>query len=147
MRILLDACVPRRLSHELPGHEVRTVPEMGWTDLDDGPLLDAMTGLFDALVTVDKNLPKQQRVQNRLFGIVVLRAKTNRLADLLPLVAALRAALEELRLGEVRELANNRLEAHRRGGGVLRPNVGGRRALSLSVRQWEHLQVEFPAKV
>jgi predicted nuclease of predicted toxin-antitoxin system len=104
MRILLDACVPRRLGNELPGHEVRTVPEMGWADLDDGPLLDAMAGLFDALVTVDKNLPKQQRVQNRLFGIVVLRAKTNRLADLLPLVAALRAALEELRPGEVREL-------------------------------------------
>src|SRR5919198_4229666 len=100
MRILLDACVPRRLANELPGHEVRTVPEMGWADLDDGPLLDAMAGLFDALVTVDKNLPKQQRVQNRLFGIVVLRAKTNRLADLLPLVAALRAALEELRPGE-----------------------------------------------
>jgi predicted nuclease of predicted toxin-antitoxin system len=105
MRILLDACVPRRLANELPGHEVRTVPEMGWADLDDGPLLDAMAGLFDALVTVDKNLPKQQRVRNRLFGIVVLRAKTNRLADLLPLVAALRAALEELRPGDVRELA------------------------------------------
>jgi predicted nuclease of predicted toxin-antitoxin system len=105
MRILLDACVPRRLANELPGHEVRTVPEMGWADLDDGPLLDAMAGLFDALVTVDKNLPKQQRVQNRLFGIVVLRAKTNRLADLLPLVVALRAALEELCPGEVRELA------------------------------------------
>ena len=105
MRILLDACVPRRLANELPGYEVRTVPEMGWADLDDGLLLDAMAGLFDALVTVDKNLPKQQRVQNRLFGIVVLRAKTNRLADLLPLVAALRAALEKLRPGEVRELA------------------------------------------
>jgi predicted nuclease of predicted toxin-antitoxin system len=105
MRILLDACVPRRLADELPGHEVRTVPEMGWADLDDGLLLDAMAGSFGALVTVDKNLPKQQRVQNRLFGIVVLRAKTNRLADLLPLVAALRAALEELRPGEVRELA------------------------------------------
>lgn len=105
MRILLDACVPRRLANELPGHEVRTVPEIGWADLDDGPLLDAMAGLFDALVTVDKNLPKQQRVHTRPFGIVVLRAKTNRLADLLPLISVLRAALEELRPGEVRELA------------------------------------------
>jgi predicted nuclease of predicted toxin-antitoxin system len=120
MRILLDACVPRRLANELPGHEVRTVPEMGWADLDDGPLLEAMAGLFDALVTVDKNLPKQQRVRNRLFGIVVLRARTNRLADLLPLVAALRAALEELRPGEVRDWpANTRLE--RTGGEVTCP--------------------------
>ncbi len=105
MRILLDACVPRRLANELPSHEVRTVPEMGCADLDDGPLLDAMAGLFDVLVTVDKNLPKQQRVSTRPFGIVVLRAKTNRLADLLPLVSALRAAVEELRPGEVRALA------------------------------------------
>ena len=50
MRILLDACVPRRLANELSGHEVRTVPEMGWADLDDGLLLDAMAGLFDTLV-------------------------------------------------------------------------------------------------
>lgn len=105
MRILLDACVPRRLANELLGHEVRTAPEMGWADLDEGPLLDAMEGLFDVLVTVDKNLPKQQRVSTRPFGIVVLRAKTNRLADLLPLVPALRVAVEELRSGEVRELA------------------------------------------
>jgi predicted nuclease of predicted toxin-antitoxin system len=104
VRILLDACVPRRLANELLGHEVRTVPAMGWAGLDDGPLLDTMAGLFDALVTVDKNLPKQQRVTARPFGIVVLRAKTNRLADLLPLSTTLRAALEELRPGEVREL-------------------------------------------
>jgi len=104
VRILLDACVPRRLANELPGHEVRTVPETGWADLDDGPLLDAMAGLFDVLVTVDKSLPKQQRVRARPFGVVVLRAKTNRLADLLPLVSALRAAVEELPPGEIREL-------------------------------------------
>jgi predicted nuclease of predicted toxin-antitoxin system len=104
MRILLDACVPRRLANELLGHEVRTVPEMGWADLDDGPLLNVMAGLFDVLVTVDKNLPKQQRVNTRPFGIVILRAKTNRLADLLPLVSALRVALKELHPGEIREL-------------------------------------------
>lgn len=84
---------------------MRTVPEMGWADLDDGPLLDAMAGLFDVLVTVDKSLPKQQRVHTRPFGVVVLRAKTNRLTDLLPLVSALRAAVEELHSGEIRELA------------------------------------------
>jgi len=78
---------------------------MGWADLDDGPLLDAMAGLFDVLVTVDKSLPKQQRVHARPFGVVVLRAKTNRLADLLLLGSALRAAVEELHSGEVRELA------------------------------------------
>lgn len=104
MRVLLDGCVPRRLRNELPGHEVRTVSDMGWADLDDGPLLDAMTGRFDALVTVDKNLPGQQRLGDRPFEVYVLRARTNRLADLLPIVPALRKALEQLRPGQAREL-------------------------------------------
>jgi len=56
--VLLDGCVPRRLASELPGHKVQTAPEMGWADLDDGPLLDAMAERFDVLVTVDKSLPK-----------------------------------------------------------------------------------------
>ncbi|MCP3956935.1 MAG: hypothetical protein GY719_03695 [bacterium] len=63
MRVLLDGCVPRRLAKELTGHEVRTVHEMGWADLDDGPLLDVMAGTYDFLVTVDKGIPDQQRIQ------------------------------------------------------------------------------------
>lgn len=105
MRVLLDGCVPRRLAKELSAHEVRTAPKMGWGDLDDGLLLDAMAGRFDVLATVDKNLPKQQQLGNRPFAIVVLRVKINRLADLLPLVPALRLAIEELRPGQIRELA------------------------------------------
>ena len=87
MRILLDACVPRRLRDSLSGHEVRTAPEMGWGDLDNGALLDAMAGHFDVLVTVDKRLPQQQNIKDRPFGVVVLRAKSNRLSDLLWLFA------------------------------------------------------------
>ena len=34
--ILLDACVPRPLRRELPGHEVRTVVEMGWAGKRNG---------------------------------------------------------------------------------------------------------------
>jgi hypothetical protein len=45
------------------------------------------------LVTVDKSLPKQQRIDNRPLAVVVLRAKTNRLADLLPLAPKLREVL------------------------------------------------------
>lgn len=105
MRVLLDACVPRRLAAALPSHEVQTAPKMGWGDLDDGLLLDAMAGRFDVLVTVDKNLPNQQQLSNRPFAVIVLRAKTNRLEDLLPLVPALNLATKELRPGQVRELA------------------------------------------
>ena len=105
MKILLDACVPRRLRDRLSGHEVRTAPDMGWGDLNNGALLDAMAGQFDALVTVDKRLPEQQHVKDRPFGVVVLRAKSNRLSDLLPLVPALLAALCKLKPGMVNEVA------------------------------------------
>ncbi|MBI3344344.1 MAG: hypothetical protein HY028_05750 [Gammaproteobacteria bacterium] len=105
MRVLLDGCVPKGLAEKLPIHEVRTAPEMGWGDLDDDPLLDAMAGRFDVLVTVDKSLPNQQQLNYRPFAVIVLRAKTNRLSDLLPLVPALQLAVAELRPGRVRELA------------------------------------------
>jgi hypothetical protein len=78
---------------------------MGWGDLDNGDLLDAMTGHFEALVTVDKNLPHQQRMKDRPVGVVVLRAKSNRLSDLLPLVPDLLAALSTLQAGAVKEVA------------------------------------------
>ena len=77
---------------------------MDWGDLDNGDLLDAMTGHFDALVTVDKRLPQQQRIKDRPFGVVVLRAKSNRLSDLQPLVPDLLATLSTLQAGEVKEV-------------------------------------------
>ena len=42
MRILLDECVPRRLRGELPGHDVQTVPELGWSGKKNGELLALM---------------------------------------------------------------------------------------------------------
>jgi len=80
---------------------------MGWGDLDDGPLLAAMSGHFDALVTTDKGLPKQQRISGRPFAVIVLRARSNRLDDLLPLVPRLKAVLETAKPGEVYELATS----------------------------------------
>lgn len=77
---------------------------MGWGDLDNGDLLDAMEGLFEALVTVDRRLPQEQHIKDRTFGVVVLRARSNRLADLLPLVPDLLASLETLVAGAVKEL-------------------------------------------
>jgi len=78
---------------------------MGWGDLDNGDLLDAMTGQFDVLVTVDKRLPLEQRIADLPFGVIVLRAKSNRLTDLLPLVSELHVVLSSLKTNEVKEVA------------------------------------------
>ncbi len=84
---------------------MRSAVDLGWGDLNDRPLLDAMEGRFDALITVDKRLPKQQVLAGRTFGVVVLRARTNRLADLQPLVERLLQALTTLAPGYAREIA------------------------------------------
>jgi predicted nuclease of predicted toxin-antitoxin system len=101
MRVLLDTCVPRRLARDLSGYDVRHANEMGWGDLDDGPLLTAMAGSFDALVTVDQNLPHQQNLSTRPFAVVLLRAHSNRLTDLARLVPKLRAALKRAAPGQL----------------------------------------------
>ncbi|MCB1037156.1 MAG: DUF5615 family PIN-like protein [Acidobacteria bacterium] len=106
MRVLLDACVPRGLRKHLVGHDVGHAPEMGWGDLNNGDLLDAMAGRFEVLVTTDKGIPAQQRIGGRSLGIIVLRARTNRLQDLLPLVPKLLASLIDLEPRTVSEIAS-----------------------------------------
>jgi len=104
MRILLDECVPRRFRRELPEHEVRTVPEMGWTSFKNGALLAAASGKFDVLVTTDQRLSSQHDISTFALAVVVLVAGRNKLEFLLPLVAELRKVLKEVMLGEVRRV-------------------------------------------
>ncbi len=57
VRILLDECVPRRLRHALPGHDVATVTGEGWAGRRNGDLLQLMlTAGFRVFVTADRNL-------------------------------------------------------------------------------------------
>ena len=74
----------------------------GTTDLDDGPVLDRIAGHFDAFVTVDKNLRYQQNLRDRPFRIVLLRAHSNAIENLVPLVAPLLLALAEMQPGDLR---------------------------------------------
>ena len=67
-------------------------------------VLDTAAGRYDVFVTVDRNILYQQRLDNRPFAIVVLRAKANTLRELAPLVPRLLAILRELKSGEVREV-------------------------------------------
>ena len=105
MRLLLDACVPQNLRRDLAAHAVSTARERGWSRLQDGGLPDVMAGEIDVLVTVDRGLPFQQRLRDRPFAVIVLRAKSNRLDALRPLVPALLKALESVKPGQVREIA------------------------------------------
>ena len=101
MRVLLDECVDWRLSRAIVGHDVKTAKQMGWASIKNGELLALATGRFDVFVTVDRNLSHQQNVQALPIAIVVLHAKANRLADLLPLVPNLLAVNGSAKPGAV----------------------------------------------
>ena len=104
MRVLLDNCVRWRLAKDIAGHTVESVTRLGWGNYDDRQLLDAIDGGYDVLVTVDRGMKHTQRIEHRGFGLIVMRSKSNRIADLRLLVPALLGALQTIRAGEVVEI-------------------------------------------
>lgn len=75
---------------------------IGTTDMDDGPVLDRIAGQFDASITVDRNLRFQQNLRDRPFRIVLLRAHSSAIENLVPLVPQLLAALTGMQPGDLR---------------------------------------------
>jgi hypothetical protein len=102
MKVLLDECVPRKLKSSLSGHECRTVPEEGLAGKRNGELLAlAETAGFNLFLTVDRGIEFQQNLQSRSIAVLLVRARSSRLADLLPHVPETLKRLETIRPGEV----------------------------------------------
>lgn len=73
MKVLFDQGTPVPLRYLLPGHEVHTAYEKGWSALANGELLKAaQAGGFGAIITTDKNMRHQQDVARLPLGILVL---------------------------------------------------------------------------
>jgi hypothetical protein len=86
MKVLLDECIPRKLKRSVAGHECLTVPEAGLAGKKNGELLSLAESLgFGIFVTMDKGAEYEQNLGGRTIAINILRAKSNRLADILPL--------------------------------------------------------------
>jgi len=101
MKVLLDECVPRKLKREIANHEVLTVTEQGWSGVENGELLNLAATEFDIFLTVDQNLSFQQNLRNFNIGIILMVARNNRLKTLLPLMPAVRVAIEGVKAGEI----------------------------------------------
>jgi hypothetical protein len=100
-RVLFDEDVPRPLRRDLPGFDISTVVEMGWSGIKNGELLRRAEGQFDAFLTADRNLAFQQNVTRLQFGIVVLATGSTKLEALRPLAPEIGSALEVVQPGEV----------------------------------------------
>ena len=101
MRVILDECLPRKLGRYLVNHEVKTVQAMGWSSFTNGELLSKIDGHFDVFLTIDTSLFFQQNIEKLPFALVTLRANTNQLEDLEPLVPNILKALEDIQAGQV----------------------------------------------
>jgi hypothetical protein len=85
VRILLDECLPAEFVEELKGHEVSTVRQEGWSGLENGALLRLAATRFSVFITVDKRIQVTQKLPEGL-AVITLRAWTNRIESLRPLV-------------------------------------------------------------
>ena len=72
MRILFDQGTPAPFREHLPGHNVETAYEKGWSTLRNGELPAKAEADFDLLVTTDRNLGGQQNTKERKLAIMVL---------------------------------------------------------------------------
>jgi hypothetical protein len=106
LKILLDECIDRRFRRELVGHDVSTVQESGWTGKKNGELLALAAERFQVFITVDRNLYFQQNISRLRIAVIVLAARTNRLADLKPLASSIMLALAKIQAGEIATISN-----------------------------------------
>lgn len=101
MRVLIDECLPRALKRLLVEHDCRTVQEMGWSGKRNGLLLSLAESEFDVLLTMDQGIEYQQNLSNLNIAILALRAKSNQIEDLAPIVPAALTTLKGIRPGQL----------------------------------------------
>ena len=101
MKLLLDECVTRFLKRDLTEHDVQTVADAGLKGLTNGALLRAASGIFDALITVDRNIQYQQNIQALDISVIILSGNGTTYDDLKPLVPAMNEVLKTVKRGEI----------------------------------------------
>ena len=104
MHILLDENIPVDFAADLRGHEVSTVAGLGWSGVLNGELMLRAAGCCDAFVTLDRSIEFQQNVAALPFGVIVVRAVSNRMVHLRPLASAILAAIDAAKPGQLQKV-------------------------------------------
>ncbi len=106
MKVLIDECAPQALKSALVagGCDCATVQEAGWSGKANGELLVLADARFDVLVTIDRNLRYQQNLTGRKIALLIVRGRSNRVADLQPHFPACIEALRSIQPGTVVEV-------------------------------------------
>jgi len=98
VRLLFDECVSRlfKPGFAVHGHECLTVPEVGFAGKKNGELLRLAEGKFDVFITTDKNIRHQQNLAGRKIAVLIVRARSSEIDDLLRQLPACLAAVESI---------------------------------------------------
>ena len=100
MNVLLDECLPRKLKRILEPHICRTAPEVAFAGNKNGVLLGLVEASgFDVFVTMDTGIKYQQNLAGRTIAVIILRANSNRLKDVLALVPACMEMIQRIQPG------------------------------------------------
>jgi predicted nuclease of predicted toxin-antitoxin system len=100
MRLLLDENLDWRLARDLPGHETKGVTQLGWSGIKNGTLLRrAVSEGFEVLLTMDSAMVHEQNLAQFAIALIALRAPSNRLADIRPLMPRVLNLLPTIRKG------------------------------------------------
>ena len=103
MLVLIDESLPKPIRREMPGFEVLTVAQRGWSKTKNGALLRLAEGAgFEAFLTADQSLQYQQNLAVSKLRIIVFAAPSNRMEHISPLLPAAIAALHGMAPGELR---------------------------------------------
>ena len=101
MRILIDECVDPRVRDLFDRHEAKTVHEMSWERLLDGPLLKLAAQEFDVLLTIDRSIEYQQNLSRLGIGMILVEVPKNQMRYYRSAKNELSAAVEGIRAGQV----------------------------------------------
>ena len=106
MKILLDECVPKALKSSLSvdGHKCTTVPEAGFAGSTNGELLKLAESNFEVFITLDKGIQHQQNLAGSEIAVLLIRAKSSRVADILPHIPACLLVLRSIKPGQVMQV-------------------------------------------
>lgn len=97
MKILLDENLPHDFRHFFAEHEAFTIAYFGWKGVQNGELLRrAAEERFDVLVTMDVGVEFEHNPSTLPVAVLIIRAKSNTLDDLRPLVSQVLGALSTM---------------------------------------------------
>jgi hypothetical protein len=104
--VLLDEDVPVKLRQYFRDDwTVHTVAYRGWKGRRNSELLARARDEFDVLVTLDTSIEHQQNLGRYGLALLVLRGRTDRLEDLIPLMPRVNRLLPDLESGQVVEVS------------------------------------------